>query len=126
MTSAHQITSQKTLARFKTIFNGADAALESISVSLFLLAYTWLYSSEKSDCASGIAAAYQRLFRTHNINTITNVLKKPKNSTDIPEIITHAKVIIKVHIFLERLIRGICAQYAGIAKIAINTYQVIS
>ena len=54
------------------------------------------------------------------------VLKKPKNNTEIPDIKTQANIIINVQTFFERFISGICAQYAGIANIAIKIYQVIS
>lgn len=109
-TSNHQITSQITFARLSSILRGADDAFESISFKLSLLAYTWLYSSEKSHWDKGIAAAYQKLFIIHKISTAQKVVKAQKRKIEIQEIRTQKSITGKVQIFFDTQINGICAQ----------------
>ena len=115
-----------TFAKLRIILSGAAEALESISVSLRLVAYTWLYESENSPCASGMAAAYPILFKIPKIRMIKNQSKRPNKSIDIHEMRTQENMTKNVPIFFERLISGICPPNAGMARIAINTYPVKS
>lgn len=99
--------SPTTFARFRIILRGAAEALESISVSFLFSAYIWLYESENSHCANGMAAAYPILFPIPKRRTMKNPSLNPKRNMDIHERSTPENMTKKVPIFFERPMSGI-------------------